>query len=576
MIDAWHGSHGPSRFWRGGLWALELRDDELADLTFDGRRVLRSIRAVVRDRDWNTVPWVIEDVNETGSRLEMLLHTAGFGAELRATLRVDATDHLLAVTFEATSRTAFETNRTGLVVLHPPQLAGSPLAIAHSDGSTERTGYPVDISPHQPAFDITGLSWPDDGLDIDVRFTGDTFEMEDQRNWTDASYKTYSRPLALPFPYPLAAGERVRQSIAVRVTPTASPARAFDPNRIVLADADAPFPHLVLGASTAPDPAPPPHRPVAQTLLVELDLAAPNRYAALARAAASGRPLDVRLVLDPQHPEALDELVARLPGLPVVRLAAFDPVTHVTDAGVADEVRSALARAALEVSVVGGARSHFTELNRERARIPDDLDGIVFSLTPLFHSATTEQLVESLGMQRLVAEQAVRLAGGAPVHIGPVTLRPRFNDVATVQPPVPDDTDLARGYGAHLADADDPRQDAPGLAAWTIASAAALAVPGVASITYFEEWGPRGVLDDSGADRPVADAVRAIAALAGSRLLGGASPDDLVWAVGGDSPDGRIILVANLDVVSRDVTVVIDEVEHAVTVPAERWRPLTG
>ena len=92
----------------------------------------------------------------------------------------------------------------------------APLASAHSDGTVEHSRFPVDISPHQPAFDIAGLSWRDDGLDVDVRFAGDMFEMEDQRNWTDASYKTYSRPLALPFPYPLAAGERVVQSIDVR------------------------------------------------------------------------------------------------------------------------------------------------------------------------------------------------------------------------------------------------------------------------------------------------------------------------------------------------------------------------
>ena len=36
---------------------------------------------------------------------------------------------------------------------------------------------------------------------------GDTFEMEDQRNWSDASYKTYVRPLALPWPYVLPAGK---------------------------------------------------------------------------------------------------------------------------------------------------------------------------------------------------------------------------------------------------------------------------------------------------------------------------------------------------------------------------------
>ena len=35
---------------------------------------------------------------------------------------------------------------------------------------------------------------------------GDTFEMEDHRNWTDASFKTYVRPLALPWPYTLQGG----------------------------------------------------------------------------------------------------------------------------------------------------------------------------------------------------------------------------------------------------------------------------------------------------------------------------------------------------------------------------------
>ena len=30
--------------------------------------------------------------------------------------------------------------------------------------------------------------------------TGDVFEMEDQRNWTDASFKTYCTPLRQPFP----------------------------------------------------------------------------------------------------------------------------------------------------------------------------------------------------------------------------------------------------------------------------------------------------------------------------------------------------------------------------------------
>ena len=52
---------------------------------------------------------------------------------------------------------------------------------------------------------------------------GDTFEMEDQRNWTDASYKTYVRPLALPWPYTLAKGTVIEQAVRLSVhgTPAA-------------------------------------------------------------------------------------------------------------------------------------------------------------------------------------------------------------------------------------------------------------------------------------------------------------------------------------------------------------------
>jgi hypothetical protein len=45
--------------------------------------------------------------------------------------------------------------------------------------------------------------------------------MEDHRNWTDASFKTYVRPLALPWPYALPAGEGVTQSVTVTLRGTA-------------------------------------------------------------------------------------------------------------------------------------------------------------------------------------------------------------------------------------------------------------------------------------------------------------------------------------------------------------------
>ena len=83
------------------------------------------------------------------------------------------------------------TNRAGFVVLHPAWLAGQKLKVTHVDDREEETRFPERISPSQPVFDIRALSHEvAPGLWATCRMEGDTFEMEDQRNWTDASYKT--------------------------------------------------------------------------------------------------------------------------------------------------------------------------------------------------------------------------------------------------------------------------------------------------------------------------------------------------------------------------------------------------
>src|SRR5699024_4733859 len=472
------------------------------------------------------------------------------------------------------------------------------------------------------------------------------FEMEDQRNWSDASYKTYSRPLELPFPYQLRAGERVHQRVRVHVRDgvwdaadgqaaaydggrdagagedelgegagrasgrdaavaasgaahSDRPLRADAPEReatfactenraapeaasqskapdLIELHPGAPFPDLQLGASTAPDPAPAlprkrtggPRQPEVPgaARVVELDLGSPAWPAALDRAAETGLPLDVRLVLteeavagrDGGEPAAgggageaaargeageLHRVVRILRNVEVLRICVYQgagPAEHITDAAAVEALLSALDSAGIETAVVGGARSHFTEYNRQHHLVPQGLAGIVFGITALFHELGTRQLVESVAMQHLIARQATTMTS-LPVHIGPVTLRPRFNNVATTPAPRADRTDLSAGYGPALIEATDVRQEAPELGAWTIASAAALAVPGVASLTYFEDWGPRGIRDASGASYPVAEAIDALDALRGGQALTGESPDGLIWAVGATGPEGVTI-----------------------------------
>jgi len=548
-----------------GPWRFQLRGDELADLAFDGSPVVRSVRAVARDRDWNTVPATVETVEVRPDGCDLGLSMRGFGADLDARLAVRADAGRLSVRLVATSRTEFRSNRLGLVVLHPPSVAGAELAVGTPDGGIRRTMFPLTVSPHQPALDIRSMAWTHDGVATTATVEGEVFEMEDQRNWTDASYKTYSTPLALPFPVTVPDGAVIEQSItfeASRVgtsSHVSSGADAAAPRIIDLSDTGLPVPAVTLGASTVPDVefslgALP--EGVAG-LLVELDTRTPSWRSALGRAVreAGGLPLDVRIIAD--DAAAVREAVEAAAHVgPVSRLGVFAGRDHVTAPDLWAALTDAASRRLPAAELVGGARSHFTELNREHHRLPTDLPGIAFAMTPQMHATERAQLVESIAMQEVVVRDAARIADGRPLHVGPITLRSRFNAVATSGPRATADVSLSAGYGAELVDrATDARQSSAAMEAWTVASFAAIcagAVGGgspVADVDYFETTGPRGIRDRSG-QFPVARAIEAIASLAGLPLITPAGkPPEGVWLVGGVRADGswRVLIVSLAD-----------------------------
>ncbi|MFC4224935.1 hypothetical protein [Lysinibacter cavernae] len=620
MNDSWDALRGPARLWEAAGWSIEVRGDELAAISWEGRPVLRSIRAVVRDEDWNTAETVVERVVERiveriveteaeVATLTLHIRAEGFGAQLHGLLEVRAEPGALTVRLRLETPTPYRTNRTGLVALHSPALAGTPMTVEHQNGTAEQRVFPMSVAPHQPAADIEGLAWQHEGLAIRMRFAGDLFEMEDQRNWTDASYKTYNRPLSLPFPYLLDAASAVEQEIAVTVasvdqrsatTELAATQRrrpgAGDPSPIELGQVTL-FPALDVGASTAPDPAPA-ASVRAEAVLVELDLGTNSWQAALQRAGgqraggqrageqrAGGQniPLDVRITADAGAD--LAPVVSALRNRAVARIAVFDAQTHVTERQATASLRRLLRNAGMTVPVLSGARSHFTELNREQSRLPTDTDGVTFAITPLFHSGSTYQLVESIPMQRLVAEDAVRIAGGRPVHIGPVTLRSRFNNVATATATAAGtatatadlmastETNLVAGYGATLTGLADARQQAEPLAAWLVASAIACAIPGVESLTYFEQWGERGLLLADGTPTPGLAAFDVLQSLRGKSIVSGRTGDDLVWAI--VTGDNETVVVANLDTVPRTVSLSAGISEN-VTIPPESWKRVRG
>ena len=78
-------------------------------------------------------------------------------------------------------------------MLHPiNSVAGKSLAVTHVDGTVTYARFPKFISPDQPFLNIRALEHrPAAEIRVRIELRGPKFEMEDQRNWGDASFKIY-------------------------------------------------------------------------------------------------------------------------------------------------------------------------------------------------------------------------------------------------------------------------------------------------------------------------------------------------------------------------------------------------
>jgi hypothetical protein len=549
-----------------GNWSVTLRGDELADVIFGNHIVLRSLRAVIRDSDWNTANLVVEDESVADDAIRLKVSSEGYGSSFEGTVELSVVENTAQFVIDLISKRQFRSNRTGIIVLHSPLDSGSEALVIDPDANSNQKVFPEAIDPNQPMENIQSLKWSRGNFQTTLSFDGEVFETEDQRNWTDASFKTYSRPLSQPFPYEIKAGERVRQSVKISVQGDFSD--ADNGHTSIRLDKTITAPRFALLASNAKDPAPK-FDELGSSVCLELNLSTSNWKAALDRAKASKFPIDLRLVIGAEQGEAeILEAIHHLAGHTILTVAAFDKNLHVTTDETQRVLREALKRASINIKLVAGARSHFTELNRNQGFPRESLSAVCFSSTPMFHSRDTAQLIESVAMQRLTVINAVRIAAGAPLHVGPVTLRPRFNNVATTAQPGPSRSDLLEGYGAEFTDASDPRQGAKELAAWSIASFCAFAIEHVELITWFEQWGPRGVVDSEGRPYPVLAAMKILSEIAGQEILIADSPNNLIWAIGVREKNQLKVIASNLNDHGKDFEVSVGGITKTLTLEA--------
>ena len=482
------------------------------------------------------------------------------------------------------ARSTFHRNRIGFCVLHPMSCAGVPCRIEKVDGTVEESAYPTAIAPQHiidgeikpvaPFNNMRAVSYEvTSGVEAEVRFEGEIFEMEDQRNWTDASYKTYGTPLSEPFPVEVPAGAKISQRITLtlktqRESSTVTQDKAHQPLTFeVSSAAPQPIPRIGLGTASHGEPLNAGELERLKLLNLshlraDIDLTEPDYESTLRQATDEARALDVSLELALFLSDAAAEelqtfttVVERVKP-PIESYLIFHKAEASTSAQWVD-----LARRYLSGAKIGaGTNAYFTDLNRGRPPV-DALDLVCYSINPQVHAFDNASLTETLEAQAITVESARQFVDGLPIAVTPVTLLARFNPNATGPEPEPAPGELPPQV--------DVRQMSLFGAGWTLGSIKYLSESGASSVTYYETTGWRGVMETAtgsplpekfrsipGAVFPLYHILADVGEVRGGEILSSKSSDTLKVEGIALRKDGKTrILLANLTPDSQRISV---------------------
>lgn len=521
------------------------------------QEVLRGIYAAVRDRNWGTVPPRLSNLKlEKGEQdfrltFDVLCKQREIDFFWQGSIAGDSGG---SVTFamRGVARSTFLRNRIGLCVLHPILCAGVPCTVEKVDGTVIAGKFPKSISPHQPFREMRAITHEvTPKLRAEVRMEGDSFEMEDQRNWTDASYKTYCTPLRIPYPVEVPEGTLIEQSVTLTLRGEA-PAGAGGrmertPVLTVTTAGKSPVALPRIGVGMASHGQGLTDRELDRLkalnlahLRADVRLSEPGwqgvLHLASDQAKALGAKLEAALFLSDDAETELRALAGELERLRPAVAAWL--VFHVREKSTTEQwVRLARRRLSgydARVPFASGTNAYFTELNRERPPA-QALDQVCYSINPQVHAFDNSSLVETLAAQAETVASARQFVGELPVAVTPVTLRPRFNPNAAGPAPEP-------GPG-ELPEPVDVRQMSLFGAGWTLGSLRYLSESGVASVTFYETTGWRGVMETE-AGSPVPERFRSI--------RGGVFPLYHVLADAGEFAGGEVIPAVSSDILAVD------------------------
>ncbi len=521
-----------------GPFAFAYSEGSVRYITWHGIELARRIYFAIRDANWGTWSTRIthEEITEFPDEVTIQFEAREQGEERcfawTGKFALHRNGHF-EFGFVGKTNASFLSNRLGLCLLHAPQaVCNRRCTVWDAAGTESQFRFNDSVHPENPATDICALAYPvDDHHSLSVKFEGEAFEIEDQRNWIDDSFKTFCRPLSAPRPYLIAENQTYSQRIGFEIHsnqempigPNASqhpnPTRergTGHPNPTRERGTGYPNPTRESGAiKLEVDHTRPPvsakHRigttlPISHAdltaeqinllkavamdhLRLEVNATNPAWVGSLQKGLAIAATLDcqVELAIVCTHPaqpfidEVIDE-VKRSHG-DLARCLVHSACAWVTPAALIDEAVACFAVAQLAVPLFVGTLANFAELNRQR---PDAeaVSGLCFSAQPQEHASDNHSLIETPAALASVVRSARAFAPAGNVVVGPITLRKRVNP-----------------YGAAIEELHhercptvDLRQTSLLGAGWTLACLKHLAEQGALASTWYEPVGWKGFL----------------------------------------------------------------------------------
>ena len=332
-----------------------------------------------------------------------------------------------------------------------------------------------------------------DKRSLKVVSSGKVLEAEDQRNWTDNTYKIYSGSLAEPRPFVLEKGMVWQQRVEFEVTP---PAGATPDGAKIIAKEIAALPRI--GVQFNGEPLLPSDDLEKALFILDIDHIRINEESLTAQKIAtvskSGLTLEAALLSSNEGAELsreVEHLSARVP-------AGSRLLIHRQGRQIVQE--SDLPKNETLNSYIPGSDAYLVDLHREKFEFGD---AVSYSMVPTVHSTDPETIFKTLYTQKESIEFAKKFV--APqVSVSPITFSTRGN---------PETGHLRENRINFAQPAMAEQIKELSAAAWTLGSVFALASAGAYSGTWHELFGEFGVIYNEGSAIKFSPTFHALSAL---------------------------------------------------------------